>query len=171
MITFGTVALIVAVGLFGPLLALLPMRAAPPIVIGEIAAGIVVGRTGTGTLDPNQPTVAFLAAIGFALLMFIVGTNLPVRDRRLRSSVPRGAFASVLTVAIAAGIGPLIAVASGFHRPAVVAVVVASTSAAVVLPICQGLDKTTALLTTIAWISILDVATVLAVPLVLATGT
>lgn len=171
MITFGTVALIVAVGLLGPLLALLPMRVAPPIVIGEIAAGILVGRTGTGTIDPAQPTVAFLAAIGFALLMFIVGTNLPVRDRRLRSAVPRGALASVLTLVFAAGIGPLIAVASGFHRPAVIAVVVASTSAAVVLPICQGLDATSSLLTTIAWVSILDVVTVLAVPLVLATGT
>jgi len=171
MITFGTLALIVAVGLLGPLLALLPMRAAPPIVIGEIAAGVVVGKTGTGTIDPTQPTVAFLAAIGFALLMFIVGTNLPVRDRRLRSAVPRGAMASVLTLAIAAGIGPLIAVASGFHRPAVITVVVASTSAAIVLPIVQGLEETSALLTTIVWISILDVATVLAIPLVLATGT
>lgn len=171
MITFGTVALIVAVGLLGPLLALLPMRAAPPIVIGEIAAGIVVGKTGTGTIDPSQPTVAFLAAIGFALLMFIVGTNLPVRDHRLRSAVPRGALASVLTVTIAAGVGPLIAAASGFHRPAVIAVVVASTSAAIVLPIVEGLQETSALLTTIAWVSILDVSTVLAVPLVLATGT
>ena len=103
--------------------------------------------------------------------MFIVGTHMPVRDRRLRSAVPRGGIASVLTVALAVAVSPLIASVGGLHRPAVIATLVAATSAAVVLPIVQPLEPTADLLTTIAWISILDVATVLAIPLVLATGT
>ncbi|HWS47533.1 MAG TPA: cation:proton antiporter [Acidimicrobiia bacterium] len=168
--TFGTLALVVAVGLLGPVLALAPTRAAPPIVIGEIAAGVLIGTTGTGTLDPNQPTLAFLAAMGFALLMFIVGTHIPVRDERLRRASRRGGTATVVVLALSAAAAPLVAVASGLHRPAVLAVLLAASSAAVVLPITQAAPQTTALLVTIVWVSLADVVTVLAVPLVLATG-
>ncbi|MDQ1435248.1 MAG: hypothetical protein QOF59_2064, partial [Actinomycetota bacterium] len=84
MITYGTLALIVAIGLLGPILTLLPTRFAPPVVIGEIVAGVIFGRTGTRTIVATQPTLAFLADIGFALLMFIVAINLPIHDRRLR---------------------------------------------------------------------------------------
>jgi len=62
--SYGTLALIVAVGLLGPLVALLPTRVAPPVVIGEIVAGVILGRTGTRTIDasnrrsPSSPTSA-----------------------------------------------------------------------------------------------------------------
>jgi Kef-type K+ transport system membrane component KefB len=170
-VTFGTLALIVAVGLAGPLLARLPTRFAPPIVIGEIAAGVVIGRTGTGTIDPSQPTLAFLAAIGFALLMFIVGTHLPMRERRLLQAAGRGTVTSVATLAVAIALAPVIAALAGLHRPGILVVLVAASSAAVVLPITEQAAPSNTLLTVVAWVSILDVVTVLAVPLVLATGT
>ena len=157
--TFGTLALIVAVGLLGPLLTLLPARYAPPIVVGEIAAGVVVGRTGTETLDPNQPTLVFLAAIGFALLMFIVGTHIPIRDPRLRLAGKRGVTAAAVTAVLAALVAPLLARATGFHRTSVIGVLVAATSAAIVLPIVQSEPATDALLVTLTWVTILDVAT------------
>ncbi|MDP9336136.1 MAG: cation:proton antiporter, partial [Actinomycetota bacterium] len=91
--SYGILALIVAVGLLGPLLAGLPTRVAPPVVIVEIVAGVVIGRTGTRTIDATQPTLAFLADVGFALLMFIVATRLPLRDARLRGAVGRGSWA------------------------------------------------------------------------------
>lgn len=167
--TFGTLALIVAVGLAGPLLTLLPTRFAPPIVIGEIAAGVVLGQTGTKTIDATDPTLAFLANIGFALLMFIVATNLPLRHADLGDVVAKGLLATGLTVALAAALSPLAAAVSGLHRPAVIAVLIASSSAAVVLPII-GPARSQPVLVTIAWVSFADIVTVFAVPFVLSTG-
>ncbi len=81
--SFGLLALAVAAGLVGPLLASL-RHFGPPEIVGEIAAGVVIGTSGFGWVDPTDPLLTGLAAIGFALLMFIVGTHLPVRDLQLR---------------------------------------------------------------------------------------
>jgi Kef-type K+ transport system membrane component KefB len=169
-VSFGTLALIVAVGLVGPLLTLLPTRYAPPIVIGEIAAGVVLGQTGTRTIDATEPTLAFLASIGFALLMFIVATNLPLRHTDLRDVAAKGLLATAFTVALSVALSPLVAAVSGLHRPGVIAVLLASSSAAIVLPII-GPDRSHAVLVTIAWVTFADIVTVTAIPFVLRTGT
>ena len=67
----------------GPLLAALP-RLGLPLVVGEIAAGVLLGRTGLGWIDAGEPTTAFLSEVGFAMLMFVVGTRLPLRAPGLR---------------------------------------------------------------------------------------
>jgi Kef-type K+ transport system membrane component KefB len=170
VITYGTLALIVAIGLLGPILTLLPTRFAPPVVIGEIVAGVIFGRTGSRTIVATQPTLAFLADIGFALLMFIVAINLPIHDRRLRSACVRGAWATAVTVGLAVAVSPLIASVSGLHRPGIIAVLVASSSAAIVLPIVGTRNHDESLLVTIVWVAFADIATVLAVPFVLTTG-
>jgi Kef-type K+ transport system membrane component KefB len=164
--------LIVAVGLLGPVLALLPSRFAPPIVIGEIAGGVALGVTGTKTIDPAQPTLAFLAAIGFALLMFIVGTRLPVGDRQMYACARRGLLAAAITIAVAIGLAPLVSALTDLHRPAILAVLLATSSAAIVSPIVQlqSESQSNTLLETLAWITLIDVLTIFAVPLVLASG-
>src|SRR5258708_22074945 len=120
--SYGTLALVVAVGLLGPLVALLPTRLAPPVVVGEIAAGVIFGRTGTGTIVATQPTLSFLADIGFALLMFIVATNVPLRDKRLRSSARRGLLAAAIAAGLSIALSPLLATVSGLHEPGILAV-------------------------------------------------
>ena len=152
------------------MLALLPHQLAPPIVIGEIAGGVALGITGTKTINPNQPTLAFLADIGFALLMFIVGTRLPVGERRTYESARRGLVAAAITIALAIGLAPLVSVLSDLHRPAILAVLIATSSAAIVSPIVQSESQSNTLLVTLAWITVLDVLTIFAVPLVLTTG-
>ncbi|MDO8390398.1 MAG: cation:proton antiporter [Actinomycetota bacterium] len=168
--SFGPLALLVAAGLLGPLLAA-PRRLAPPVVVGQIAAGVIIGVTGFGWIDPTDPLLTGLANIGFALLMFVVGTHLPVRDRRLRASLARGAAitASVLILAavVARFVGPLV----GLDRPGLLTVLLATSSCAIALPVLQGLggeDRSTLVVT--AWIACADVATVVALPAVLATG-
>ena len=103
---FGTLALVVLVGLLGPLLAT-PERWQVPVVLGQLLAGVALGRTGTGTLHPDDRTFAFLADIGFALVMFVGGTHVPVRDARLRSALRIGALraAAVGVLAVPAGFG------------------------------------------------------------------
>jgi Kef-type K+ transport system membrane component KefB len=182
-VTFGLLALIMTAGLFGPLLAALP-KLQLPLVVGEIAAGVLLGRTGLGWIDGGDATTAFLSEVGFAMLMFVVGTRLPLRDPGLRLSVRPAALAALLTLTFALPAGFALALV-GPDRPLVLAVVVATSSAAVALPILQdGADDTAptgsakgigaagqpAAAFATGWITLTDVGTMLAVPLVLATG-
>lgn len=92
---FPTLALITVIGLTGPALAAVPQLRVP-VVIGELTAGIVFGRTGFGIIDHSDPTFTLLANIGFALVMFVVGTHVPVRDTTLRSALPKALLRAVL---------------------------------------------------------------------------
>ncbi|MEV5361117.1 cation:proton antiporter, partial [Micrococcus luteus] len=83
---FHTLALLVVVGMVGPLLTAIP-RLAVPAIIGELIAGMIIGRTGFDVVDTTDPTFSLLANIGFALVMFVVGTHVPVRDPTLRAGL------------------------------------------------------------------------------------
>src|SRR5258708_38922162 len=63
--SYGTLALIVAVGLLGPLVALMPTRVAPPGVIRESVAGAILRRTGPRPVRATQPAPSVPPAIGF----------------------------------------------------------------------------------------------------------
>jgi Kef-type K+ transport system membrane component KefB len=168
--SFGTLALVVAAGLLGPVLASLP-RFGPPVIVGQIAAGVLIGASGFHWVDPGDPFLTGLATIGFALLMFIVGTHLPVRDAQLREALAKGALLTTLVVVLAVVGGLVVSHLVAFHRPAILAVLLATSSGAVALPVLQELGRSDrpALVTT-AWIAIADVGTVVALPVVLATG-
>src|SRR5438445_7594897 len=98
---FDTLALLAVVGMAGPLLAARP-RLQVPVIIGELVAGLVVGRTGFGIVDHTDPILTLLANIGFALVMFVVGTHVPVRDKTLQSSIPKALLRAVAVGAVAA---------------------------------------------------------------------
>jgi Kef-type K+ transport system membrane component KefB len=166
-VSFGDLLVIVLAGLGGPLLALAP-RLFVPVTIGELAAGAIAGRTGFGAIHPGQPITAFLASVGFAMLMLTVGMHLPLRERRLLESLRRGALlaAAVGVLAIPAGIAA--AAIAGTAHAAVYAVVLASGSAAVLLPAFQesGASSRDAL-AVVAQVTIADVVTIVSVPIVL----
>ena len=77
--SLGHLALIVAAGLAGPLLAA-SRRAFVPVVVGEILAGVVLGRSGLDVVHADNETLSFLAEAGFAMLMLTVGMHVPLRD-------------------------------------------------------------------------------------------
>ena len=173
--SFGLLTLVVLAGLAGPLLAALP-RVRLPLVVGEVLAGVALGPSGTGWLDPREPTVAFLAEIGFAMLMFVVGTRLPLRDRAMLGDLRTSVLAAglVLVAAVPAG---LLLTTLGPDRPLLLADLVATSSAAVALPALPGLvtapgqpGPRRGVGFAVGWITVLDAVTVLAVPFVLSTG-
>ncbi|WP_082135966.1 cation:proton antiporter [Mycobacterium sp. EPa45] len=151
----------------GPLLASVP-RLRIPVVIGELAVGLLIGRTGFGIVDPGDKTFSLLADIGFALVMFVVGTHVPIRDVTLRASVPTAALRAVLVGAVATAIG--VGLATVFHtgHAAVYAVLMASSSAALALPVIQalGLDGAPVQAVT-AQIAIADATSIVLLPLVI----
>ena len=135
---FGTLALLVVVGLAGPLLAGVP-RLGIPVVVGELIAGIVIGRTGFNLIDPADPTFELFANIGFTLVMFVVGTHVPVRDGTLRTAIPKALLRAAAVGAVAAVLGVLLARAFGTGHPLLYAVLMASSSAALALPVIDSL--------------------------------
>ena len=83
---FATLAVVSLVALLGPLLAL-PRRWHLPVVVGELAAGVLLGPSAAGLLHAGDPAFAFLADLGFALIMFVAGSHVPVRNAGLRSGL------------------------------------------------------------------------------------
>ncbi|HEY2536928.1 MAG TPA: cation:proton antiporter, partial [Solirubrobacteraceae bacterium] len=134
--SFGILLAIVLAGLGGPLLGL-SQRRFVPVVIGEIAAGVIVGKTGLQIVDPGEPTIAFLGEVGFAMLMLTVGMHLPLRDPRLVASLRGGAVLAAIAGVLAVPAGFAAAAIAGTGHAAVYAVVLASGSAAVLLPALQ----------------------------------
>jgi Kef-type K+ transport system membrane component KefB len=165
--TFGILVVIVLAGLGGPLLRLgVPWFV--PAVIGEIVAGVIVGRTGFGTVDPANATIVFLAEVGFAMLMLTAGMHLPLRDQRLSASLRGGALLAVIVGLLAVPAGFAAAAIAGTNHAAIYAVVLASGSAAVLLPALQEAgDAGPDSLTVMAQVTIADVVTILSVPIVL----
>jgi Kef-type K+ transport system membrane component KefB len=166
-VSFATLALISGVALLGPLLAL-PARWHLPVVLGELVAGIALGRTGAGVLHPQDPTFMFLANVGFALIMFVAGTRVPVRDPRLRGALRTGALRVVGVGVLAVPVALLIARAFHTGHIALYAVLLASSSAALVMPIVDSLRLDGApVLRLLPQVAIADAACIVALPLVI----
>jgi Kef-type K+ transport system membrane component KefB len=166
--SFGVLALIVAAGLAGPLLAM-GRRALVPVVVGELTAGVAIGVSGTGWLDPAEPMTAFMADVGFAMLMFAAGMHVPIRTPGIRAGVGRGALAAVAAglLSVPAGFG--IAALVGGGDGAVYCLLLASGSAAILLPAIEeaGLIDEPPVLTVMSQVAIADVAAIVALPLVM----
>ena len=163
-------ALIVLAGLAGPLLGA-GRDTFVPLVIGEILAGVIIGRTGLGAVDPADPTVQLFSDVGFAMLMFTVGVHIPLRDPRLPASLRSGAVAAAAVLLVAPLGGLAAAEFAGTRDAAVYAVILASGSVAVALPMITEARLTGAqALTVIGQVTIADVVTILAIPLVLHPG-
>jgi Kef-type K+ transport system membrane component KefB len=169
-VSFLTLAIIGAVAVLGPLLA---WRRGwhLPVVLGQLGGGIALGPTGFGILRPSDGTFRFLADLGFALVMFVAGSHVPVRDPRLRAGLRRGAVRAALVGVLAAGLGTVLAKAFGTGHPFVYAVLLASSSAALILPLVESLglqgDPVIELLPQVA---IADAACIVALPLAVDPG-
>jgi Kef-type K+ transport system membrane component KefB len=169
-VSFGTLVVIVLAGLGGPLLSL-SGRWFVPVVIGEIIAGVVVGRTALDLVDPANATISVLGEVGFAMLMLTVGMHLPLRDRRLAASLRRGAVLAAIVGVLAVPAGLAAAALAGTSHAAIYAVVLASGSAAVLLPALEEADVAGPdVLAVMAQVTIADVVTILSVPIVLQPG-
>jgi Kef-type K+ transport system membrane component KefB len=162
-VSFSALALIGAVAILGPLLAL-PKGWRLPVVLGELAGGLVLGEA--GVLHAADPTFTFLADIGFALVMFVAGSHVPVRDARLKSALGIGALRALAVGVVSAGLGALLAKAFGTGHAPLYAVLLASSSAALILPVVGSVHLTgPAVLQLLPQVAIADAACIVALPL------
>jgi Kef-type K+ transport system membrane component KefB len=167
--SFSILFVIVLAGLAGPLIAGIK-RISVPLVVGEILAGLVIGKSGLNLINVNDPTLVFLAAVGFSLLMFMVGTHLPLQNPDLKKALKTGAISTVLAFLFAIPVGLLLHTLTGIAAPIFV-LILANSSAAVMMPIVheQKLDGRTVLLTS-TWVAMADAITIVALPLAMSTG-
>jgi Kef-type K+ transport system membrane component KefB len=164
---FDTLALLAAVGFAGPLVASLP-HLRIPLIIGELVAGLVLGKTGFGVLDESNSTFQLFANIGFALVMFVAGTHVPVRSREVRSAVPRALARAALCGVVAVALGAALAWQFGTGHAALYAVLMTSSSAALALPVIDSLRlQGPSVLSLTAQIAIADTACIVLLPLVI----
>ena len=168
--SFIELSLICVIALLGPLLA---SREGwhLPLVLGELLAGVVVGKSLLGWVDAGNQTFTFLADIGFALMMFVAGTHVPIRDRTIRAAIGKGALRAVVTAAVAVALGIAVALLFGSAKAPLYAVLMGSSSAALVLPIIDSLAlKGTSILELTAQVALADVAAIVALPLAIDPG-
>jgi Kef-type K+ transport system membrane component KefB len=164
-VTLLGLAGIIAVSLVGPLLAV-PRRYGAPIVVGELAVGVVLGTTGFRVIHPNDPVLSFLAQAGFGLVMLVAGSHVPIGNHALRKAARRGLLLAVGTGIIAVPIAAALSSMAHTHHTALYAVLLSSSSAAVIMPIVEGEGLTgDRVLTLMAQVAIADTACIIALPL------
>jgi Kef-type K+ transport system membrane component KefB len=164
-VTFLSLALIAVIALAGPLLAL-PARWHLPVMLGELLAGIAIGRSGLALVDPADPTFTLLANIGFALMMFVAGTHVPVRDPNIRGALGKGSRRAMVAAAAAVVVGTGVGLLFGTGHAPLYVVLLASSSAALVLPIVDSLRLGGPdVVAMTAQVAIADTACIVALPL------
>lgn len=165
--SFALLALLCGVAMLGPIVSLNRMLRIP-VVIGELAIGIVLGRSGLAVIDSADPILSFMAEIGFALVMFVAGTHVPIRHQAMLSGLRNGVLRAVGVGVLAVPLGWALAAWSGTGHTALYAVLIASSSASIVMP---ALASTTVSsrpgLEMVAQIAVADAACIVALPLVL----
>ena len=165
---FAQLTILVLAGLAGPLLAF-GKRGLIPVVIGELIAGFVLGKTGFGIIDSATQPLPVLSAIGFAMLMFTAGTHVDIGSPAIREGFARGLLALALVAVTAVPIGLLLDHSLGVGHPALIAVILTGSSAAIACPILEerGLSGPNVAFL-IAWVALADSVTVIIMPLTLA---
>lgn len=163
-------ALVVAASLAGPPLAA-GRRPIVPVVVGEIVAGLILGRSGLGWIDASVAPLPALSSIGFILLMFAAGAHIDFGAPAFRAGAARG-LAALALVAVVAIPGAILLVAlTRVGSPAWIAVLLAGSSAAVAFPILteEGLEPSS-IAALLAWIALADSLTVVLLPLAIGVG-
>ncbi len=118
-----------------------------PIVVGEIIAGMVIGRSGLNLVEPSA-TLDFLAEFGFAFLMFLSGLEVDfslLSFRAMDESEPRlwqrplsiavMMFAGTLAIAFAISMG--LQRAGMVQAPLLMGLILSTTSLGVVVPVLK----------------------------------
>lgn len=163
--TFADLALICLVAILGPLLSL-PKAVHVPVVVGELLVGLLLGATGLRVLSAADPTFSFLAEAGFGLVMFVAGTHVPVRDPALRTGARAGLLRAAAIGALSVPVGFGIARVFGTGHGALYAVLLASSSASVVMPSLAGLPLTApSIVPMLPQLAVADAACIVLLPL------
>jgi CPA2 family monovalent cation:H+ antiporter-2 len=149
--TFAPLLVVVGLAFLVPLILSRFKRLRLPIVVGEILAGIVVGRSGLNLVEHADPLLRLLAELGFVFLMFLSGMEVDFSALRLSrdeknakiSSSERwgplslGALNFLGTIALSALAGWGLWKLQLVRNPWMMALILSTTSLGVVVPVLK----------------------------------
>jgi len=120
-----------------------------PIVVGEILAGILIGRSGFGWVSPEEPILDFIAEFGFVFLMFLSGMEIDfsslglvsgskeARETRRWGPVSLGVMSFGLTLIMAALISVGLVQLGLARNLWMMGLILSTTSLGVVVPVLK----------------------------------
>jgi len=131
----STLFIVALIAVAAPLVSELPIGLRLPIVVVEIALGILVGPQVLGWADASG-VLAFLGTLGLAFLFFLAGLELDVAELTGR---PLSLALKSWTVTIVLAIGlTLLLRSTGFlNAPIMIATALATTALGTLLPILR----------------------------------
>ena len=141
VLSFNSVLIIAAIAVFVPVvLGLLPRLPVPGVVL-QVICGIVVGPSVLGWARIDAP-VEVLAQLGLGMLLFLAGLEIDVD--RLRSPLARLAgIAFAVSAALGVFCALLFWLAGEEGQPFLLAIILMSTSAGLLLPILKDAGEAT----------------------------
>ena len=131
-------------------------RVSIPTVVGEILAGVVVGRSGIAVVPPDDPLLIMLANFGIVFLMFLSGMEIDFQSLRSYAPSATGGGRSnrfgvfplaclhfALTLALASFAAYILVHFELATNVWIVALILSTTSLGVVLPVLKETDLIT----------------------------
>ncbi|MGQ0574330.1 MAG: cation:proton antiporter [Pseudonocardia sp.] len=128
----ASLVIVLAVAAAVPLLLGLAPRLLLPGALVEIVAGIVLGPSVLGWVEPDA-TVSALALLGLSFLLFLAGWEVDLR--RFRGSLGRRVAASLLVSVLVAALVAGVLVLLGVRGAALLGVALLATSLGLVVPV------------------------------------
>ncbi len=144
--SFLPLLIVLAIAFIVPILLSRVKRVSIPIVVGEILAGIVVGRSGFALVPFDDSFLVMLANFGIVFLMFLSGMEIDFQTLRSQSPSPESRRLGVLPLAllnfsltlVLAGCAAYILVRVGLAKNiSIVALILSTTSLGVVVPVLK----------------------------------
>jgi Kef-type K+ transport system membrane component KefB len=134
-VSFTNLVAVAAIAVAAPMLVGFFPRIRVPAVVLEIIAGIIVGPSGLGWVEIDEP-VEILALMGLAFLLFLAGLEIDVT--RLRGHLLRLAGAGfLLTVVLGVGTGAALDAGGLVQTPLLVGIALMATSLGLVVPVLK----------------------------------
>ena len=180
--SFASLLVVIFLAFLVPLLLSRFRRLRLPIVVGEILAGIIIGRSGFGWVQGHDEVLVLLSEFGFVFLMFLSGMEIDFsnislsrsanqgKKERISGPLPLGALSFAITLVMSIALGFGMQRAGLVQNPWLMGLILSTTSLGVVMPVLKetGLSRgqygQTLLITSL----IADFATMLLITVVVA---
>ena len=160
--TVELLAWLIVAGLAGPLLRI-PKRLGLPVAVGELLIGATFGASGLRKIPYQDPTLKFLATLGFALLMFAVGSHINYRSLT-KQSFQKASVVLTANLAVSIVAALIISRITHFTNWKLIAVIAFSSSAALVIPLTERFTPSASVSALITQVTLADAISFMALP-------
>ncbi len=154
-VSFYSLLLVISLAFLVPIILTRFKKLTLPIVVGEIIAGMIVGRSGFGWVGHEDEILTLLSEFGFVFLMFLSGMEIDFSSLGLESLGKKRAKDQPMNPLVISGINfgltLLLSIGFGFilqqmglvNNPWMIALILSTTSLGVVVPVLkeQGLSQ------------------------------